>query len=51
MKKMRFHYHTEKKRRVCIFAKGETILETVVLLCRGYKPHMTLFGYVMKKEV
>ena len=32
-----------------IFAKGN-ILENIYLFFRGYRPHRTAFGWVMKKK-
>jgi len=34
-----------------IFAKSETFYGYVLLRLRGYKPHRTLFGEVLKKEI
>jgi hypothetical protein len=34
----------------CIFARGHW-WQNLILLCRGYRRHETLFGWVMRKDV
>ena len=48
---MRWHYEDEiGDNKVCIFANGDTFLEKVCLWFRGYRPHDTLIGRVMRKN-
>ncbi len=34
-----------------IFAKSSTITGYIILRLRGYKPHMTMFGEVLRKNL
>ena len=34
-----------------IFAKAWTFRGYIILRCKGYKPHLTIFGKVLKKDI
>jgi hypothetical protein len=39
------------KQPAFIFAKGWTLYGHLILRLRGYKPHLTIFGELLKKDI